>query len=144
MSGRNLDVQLYDTDCLKSLPHFEECSHRTVIVGITVMVDFVRHGSHPEEEDPGWKWYIRSLYWMLTTASTIGFGDIVPVNLVEVILSLICTFCGTFLLAIVLCQLSAGVTSLQKSRLEYLYRLKGDVVSIGKEVFAQSICASSN
>ena len=100
------------------------------------MVEFARHDSRPGEEDPGWKWYIRSLYWMLTTASTIGFGDIVPVNLVEVILSLICTFCGTFLLAIVLCQWSAGVTSLQKSHLEYLYRLKGDVVSIWEEVLA--------
>ena len=90
---------------------------------------FMARERHVGEFETGSKWYIRSLYWMLQTASTVGFGDINPTNLTEIILTLMCTFCGTFLLAIILCQLSAGVNSLQKYRLEYLYKLKGDVVS---------------
>ena len=40
------------------------------------------------------KWYVRSLYWVITTVSTTGFGDITPLNTTETVLAVVAIFCG--------------------------------------------------
>ena len=85
-------------------------------------------GDMSEENLKFWKWYIRSLYWVVTTVSTTGFGDIVATNLTEIALSILCIFVGAFILAIILSQFTLGITSLDKFHREYLYQLKIVVV----------------
>ena len=60
--------------------------------------------------------------------STTGFGEIVPISLEEVGMSITCIFCGAFVLAIVLSLFTQGLTSLYMHESDYLYQLKVDAV----------------
>ncbi|CAG7786966.1 unnamed protein product [Allacma fusca] len=71
-----------------------------------------------------WKWYVRSLYWVVATISTTGFGDITAESLAELIIAIICVFCGAFLLSIILSQFVSGITSRTKFHREFLYQVK--------------------
>jgi hypothetical protein len=80
-----------------------------------------------------WKWYIRSLYWVITTVSTTGFGDITPLNANETVLSIGAIFCGAFVLSIILSHFTSGTASLSKSAREYLYQVNLLTVRIHTE-----------
>lgn len=94
-----------------------------------VVHDFFDDNPTAEDLKP-WRWYVRSLYWVMATLITAGFGDIVPVSLEEVVICIICMLCGAFLLGIILGQLTHGITSLNRFWRQYLYQLRVDVVSI--------------
>ncbi len=76
-----------------------------------------------------WKWWLRSLYWVVTVVSTTGFGDIVPQNVPEMIVGIVCFFAGAFILSIILSSFTAGMTSITKAHREYLYQVKLLLVS---------------
>lgn len=76
-----------------------------------------------------WKWWLRSLYWVVTVVSTTGFGDIVAQNPNEMMMGIACFFCGAFILSIILSSFTAGMTSITKAHREYLYQVKLLIVS---------------
>lgn len=45
--------------------------------------------------------YLYSLYWSVTTLTTIGYGDIVAVNNIERLIAIIAMLCGGFIYAYV-------------------------------------------
>jgi hypothetical protein len=71
-----------------------------------------------------WKWWIRSLYWVVTTVSTTGFGDITPYTVSEMLLAIICTFCGAFILSVILSHFTAGLASQTKPFREFMYQVE--------------------
>ena len=90
---------------------------------MTVVQEFLQ-GSPTQKELHKWRWYIRSMYWVVTTISTTGFGDITAQSLPECAVAIICIFCGAFLLSIILSQFTSGITSLSKYRREFSYQVK--------------------
>ncbi|CAL8137954.1 unnamed protein product [Orchesella dallaii] len=57
-----------------------------------------------DKDMDAWRWWLRSLYWVVTVISTTGFGDITPQNINEMVV--------------------AGMTSVTKAHREYLYQVK--------------------
>lgn len=43
---------------------------------------------------PWWVQYIYSVYWAMTTITTVGYGDITPQNYVEVVIVMLIEICG--------------------------------------------------
>lgn len=80
--------------------------------------------THDDELMEHWRWYIRSMYWVITVVSTTGFGDITPQNTHEMWIGIVCFFCSAFVLAIILSQFTAGMTTITKAHNTYLYQLK--------------------
>ncbi|ODN03013.1 Cyclic nucleotide-gated olfactory channel [Orchesella cincta] len=77
-----------------------------------------------DAEMEAWRWWLRSLYWVVTVISTTGFGDITPQNISEMVVGIICFFAGAFILSIILSSFTAGMTSVTKAHREYLYQVK--------------------
>lgn len=85
--------------------------------------------SNGDERMQRWRWYLRSLYWVVTVVSTTGFGEIVPQNTQEMLIAIACFFAGAFILSIILSSFTAGMTSITKAHREYLYQVKLLLVS---------------
>ncbi|ODM98214.1 RNA polymerase-associated protein CTR9, partial [Orchesella cincta] len=60
---------------------------------------------------------------VVTTISTTGFGDIVPVTITEMAVGIFCIFCGAFILSMILSQFTSGMGSLTRTKREYMYQV---------------------
>lgn len=60
--------------------------------------------------------YLYSLYWSITTLTTVGYGDITPTNNVEVIFTFMVMFLGVSLYAFVIGNVSAVISNLDANR----------------------------
>ncbi|CAL8148471.1 unnamed protein product [Orchesella dallaii] len=60
---------------------------------------------------------------VVTTISTTGFGDIVPVTIKEMAVGIFCIFCGAFILSMILSQFTSGMGSLTRTKREYMYQV---------------------
>jgi len=63
--------------------------------------------------------YIASIYWAITTMSTIGFGDIVPVSTSERLVALVCMLLGAAIFAYGITQMCALVANLNASDAQF-------------------------
>lgn len=77
-----------------------------------------------EDEDfLEWKWWIRSLYFIVAVVSTTGFGDIVPYTVMEMGVAILCIFSGAFILSVILSNFTVGMASLTRANREYIYQV---------------------
>ncbi len=67
--------------------------------------------------------YLRSLYWVVTTATTVGFGDIAPGNTEEYIFGLGVMLIGASLFAYVIATGASLVSSLNLSKVAFWNRV---------------------
>jgi len=87
--------------------------------------------------------YLLSIYWVVTTATTIGFGDIVPENGEEYVFALVVMLIGASLFAYVIAIGASLISSLNLSKVAFWSRVDGVesylrsrrvTRSVGKEV----------
>lgn len=67
--------------------------------------------------------YLLSAYWVVTTATTIGFGDIVPGNTDEYLLALLVMLVGASLFAYVIATGASLISSLNLSKVAFWNRV---------------------
>jgi hypothetical protein len=87
--------------------------------------------------------YVRSLYWTITTMTTVGYGDITPARNSEFVVSMIIMLLGASMYAFIIGNVASLISSLDsvksnywskmESALEYL-RVRQVPVSVGSRV----------
>ncbi|HAN74275.1 MAG TPA: cyclic nucleotide-binding protein [Planktothrix sp. UBA10369] len=60
--------------------------------------------------------YLHSLYWSITTLTTVGYGDITPQNNIELIFTFIVMFLGVSLYAFIIGNVAAIISNLDASK----------------------------
>jgi hypothetical protein len=68
--------------------------------------------------------YLLSLYWVLTTATTVGFGDITPGNVNEYVYSLFVMLIGASLFAYAIATMASLISDLNLSRVAFWNRVE--------------------
>jgi voltage-gated potassium channel len=68
-----------------------------------------------EEEDP-FTQYVRSLYWTITTMTTVGYGDISPGRPVEYLLAILIMLMGASLYAFIIGGVASMLSNLQAAK----------------------------
>lgn len=76
--------------------------------------------------------YLYSLYWSITTLTTVGYGDITPTNNVEIIFTFMVMFLGVSLYAFVIGNVSAVISTLDANRNRFRDKL-GQIQSYMRE-----------
>lgn len=71
--------------------------------------------------------YIRSIYWVVVTATTVGFGDITPHRNVEYILSMLVILIGAAMWAFIIGNIASLLSSLDTAKTTFWNRV--DVVT---------------
>jgi len=71
------------------------------------------------EESDLYTQYIRSLYWCVTTLTTIGYGDIVPTRNIEYIITLIVMIIGASIYAYIIGNIASIVSSANSAKTKY-------------------------
>jgi voltage-gated potassium channel len=71
--------------------------------------------------------YIRSLYWVVVTATTVGYGDITPNRNVEYVLSMLVILIGASTWAFIIGNLASLLSSLDRAKANFWDRV--DVVT---------------
>ncbi len=69
--------------------------------------------------------YIRSLYWVVTTLATVGYGDIVPRTDVETIYAVLVMLAGVGMFGYVIGNIAHVITNLHPSRVRYIETMEG-------------------
>ncbi|MGF1492695.1 MAG: ion transporter [Microcoleaceae cyanobacterium] len=67
--------------------------------------------------------YLHSLYWSITTLTTVGYGDITPENDVEIIFSLMVMFLGVAIYAFIIGNVASIMSSLNASQNHFREKL---------------------
>jgi hypothetical protein len=67
--------------------------------------------------------YIRSLYWTITTMTTVGYGDITPARNVEYVLSAIIMLMGASLYAFIIGSVASLLSSIQAAKNSHWERI---------------------
>ncbi|MGL5082758.1 MAG: ion transporter [Microcoleaceae cyanobacterium] len=67
--------------------------------------------------------YLRSLYWSITTLTTVGYGDITPTNDIEIIFTLMVMFLGISMYAFIIGNVAALITSLNANQSHFREKL---------------------
>jgi hypothetical protein len=67
--------------------------------------------------------YIRSLYWTITTMTTVGYGDITPARSVEYVLSAIIMLMGASLYAFIIGSVASLLSSIQAAKNSHWERI---------------------
>lgn len=68
--------------------------------------------------------YLLSLYWVVTTATTVGFGDITPGNVSEYVYSLVVMLIGASLFAYAIATMASLISDLNLSRVAFWNRVE--------------------
>ena len=63
--------------------------------------------------------YVRSLYWTITTMTTVGYGDISPGRTVEYLLGILIMLMGASLYAFVIGGVASLLSNLQAAKNSY-------------------------
>ena len=64
-----------------------------------------------------WNIYVISLYWSVTTLTSIGYGDVVPGTMVEYIVATLLMFIGSFLYTYIIGTVAGIVGVIQQNNL---------------------------
>ena len=65
----------------------------------------------PLDQDSPFEQYSRALYWSMTTITTIGYGDVTPIRVGEILFTIMAEFIGILIFALLVdkvVQLSQG------------------------------------
>lgn len=68
--------------------------------------------------------YIRSLYWTITTMTTVGYGDITPARTVEYTLSIGVMLLGASLYAFVIGNIASIMSNLDSAKASYWHKME--------------------
>lgn len=68
--------------------------------------------------------YLTSLYWAFVTVTTVGYGDIVPVNNAERLFCVAATFVGTAVFAFIIGEIQAMVTKKKIYAVEFDHKME--------------------
>ena len=69
--------------------------------------------------------YIRSLYWSITTMTTVGYGDISPGRLPEYVIAMIVMLLGASMYAYIIGNVASLFSNLDAARVQYRKRVEG-------------------
>ena len=73
--------------------------------------------------DP-WTLYLHSLYWCISTITTIGYGDITPSNNAQVVYAMVVMIFGVGMYGYVIANISTIIGNLQPARTRYLANME--------------------
>jgi voltage-gated potassium channel len=68
--------------------------------------------------------YLRSLYWCISTITTIGYGDITPANNAQVVYAIVVMIFGVGMYGYVIANISTIIGNLQPARTRYLANME--------------------
>jgi hypothetical protein len=71
-----------------------------------------------------WTLYLRSLYWCISTITTIGYGDITPANNAQVVYAMVVMIFGVGMYGYVIANISTIIGNLQPARARYLANME--------------------
>jgi hypothetical protein len=72
----------------------------------------------------GWRGYLRSLYWVVTTVSTVGFGDIAPARDLEYAVSIFVMLMGASMYAFMIGTVASVVSNMDSARTHFYDRVE--------------------
>ena len=87
--------------------------------GISNSSEFALIPNYDDESDARWKVYMDSCYWILTTMSTVGFGDITPYNTYERVFTCFTILTGAFLWAYIVGSFSSSLANIDRDKARY-------------------------
>jgi hypothetical protein len=67
-----------------------------------------------------WTMYLHSLYWCISTLTTIGYGDITPQTNAEIVYAMVVMIFGVGMYGYVIANIATIIANLQPSRVRYL------------------------
>jgi voltage-gated potassium channel len=71
-----------------------------------------------------WTLYLRSLYWCISTITTIGYGDITPANNAQIVYAIVVMIFGVGMYGYVIANISTIIGNLQPARTRYLANME--------------------
>lgn len=71
-----------------------------------------------------WTLYLHSLYWCISTITTIGYGDITPANNAQVVYAIVVMIFGVGMYGYVIANISTIIGNLQPARTRYLANME--------------------
>jgi voltage-gated potassium channel len=71
-----------------------------------------------------WTLYLHSLYWCISTITTIGYGDITPANNAQIVYAIVVMIFGVGMYGYVIANISTIIGNLQPARTRYLANME--------------------